>query len=83
VVTVKIYNPDLDRLGATHFLTLCGPCLGHDPYFGNHCYNLLYTLPSVTSVQRSERCIGGKSMANFRYLARIPFAKNLRGPQSR
>jgi len=31
VVTVKIYNPGLDRLGATHFLTLC------DPYFGNQC----------------------------------------------
>jgi len=32
-----IYNPGLDRLGATNFLTLCDPCLGRDPYFGNHC----------------------------------------------
>jgi len=35
VVTVKIYNPGLDCLGATHFLTLCDPCWGRDPYFGN------------------------------------------------
>jgi len=30
VVTLKIYTPGLDRLGATHFLTL------HGPYVGNH-----------------------------------------------
>jgi len=41
VVTLKIYNPGLDRLGATHFLTLCDPCLGRDPYFGNHWYNVI------------------------------------------
>jgi len=28
--TVKIYNPGLDRLGATHFLTLHDPCLSRD-----------------------------------------------------
>ena len=22
---------------ATHFLSLCDPCLGRDPYFKNHC----------------------------------------------
>jgi len=38
MVTVKIYNPGLDRLGALHFFTLCEPCLGRDPYFGNHCH---------------------------------------------
>jgi len=35
VVTLKIYNSGLDRLGATHFLTLLRH-LGFDPYFGNH-----------------------------------------------
>jgi len=34
----KIHNSVLDRLGATHFLTLREPCLGPDPYFGNHCF---------------------------------------------
>ena len=32
VVILKIYNSVLDHLGATHFMTLCGP------YFGNHWY---------------------------------------------
>jgi len=36
VVTLKIYNSRLDRLCATHFLTLLHPYLGFDPYFGNH-----------------------------------------------
>jgi len=44
VVTEKIHNPDLDPLGTTHFLTLCGPCLGHDPYFGNHCFSIINSL---------------------------------------
>jgi len=26
----------LDRLSAAHLLTLLHPCLGFDPYFGNH-----------------------------------------------
>jgi len=34
-VTLKIHNSVLDRLGATHFLTL------RDPYFGNHCPTLI------------------------------------------
>jgi len=36
VATLKIYNPGLDRLSATHFLTLRYPYLGFDPYFVNH-----------------------------------------------
>ena len=36
VATLKIYNSGLDRLYATHFLTLLHPSLGFDPYFGNH-----------------------------------------------
>jgi len=36
VVTLKIYSPDLNRLSATHFLTFRDPCLGRDPYFGEH-----------------------------------------------
>jgi len=40
VVTVKIYNPGLDRIGVTHFFTLCDPCLGPDPYFGKHCHRI-------------------------------------------
>jgi len=37
VVTSNIYSPGLNRLCATHFLTLCDPCLDRDTYFGNHC----------------------------------------------
>jgi len=44
VVTVKIYNPGLDCLGATHFLTLCDPCWGRDPYFGNPWTSEYYTI---------------------------------------
>ena len=36
VVTLKIYNPRLDRLCATNFLTLLHPYVGIDLYFGNH-----------------------------------------------
>jgi len=36
VVTLEIRNSGLDHLGATHFLTLCHPCLGFDSYFVNH-----------------------------------------------
>jgi len=36
VVTLKIYIAGLDRLCATHFLTLLHPSLGFDPYFGNN-----------------------------------------------
>jgi len=36
MVTLKIYNPDLDRLGATHFSTLRRCCFGFALYFGNH-----------------------------------------------
>jgi len=39
--TLKMHNSGLDRLGATQFLTLRNPCLGRDPYFGNHCSNRL------------------------------------------
>jgi len=35
VVTLKIYNPDLDRLHGTHFSTLGHCCLGFHPYFRN------------------------------------------------
>jgi len=31
---LKICNPGLDRLGATHFLTFRNPYLGRDTYFG-------------------------------------------------
>ena len=33
----QLYNPGLDRLGATHLLTLRDPYLGRRPYFGNYC----------------------------------------------
>jgi len=33
---LKICNPGLDRLGATHFLTFRNPYLGRDTYFGGH-----------------------------------------------
>jgi len=33
----KFVLTDLNHRGATHFSTLCGPCLGRDPYFGNRC----------------------------------------------
>jgi len=36
VVTLKIHNSGLDRLGTDHFVTLSHPCLGFDRYFGNH-----------------------------------------------
>jgi len=36
VITLKIYNSGLDRLCATHFLTLLHTPLGVDPYFWNH-----------------------------------------------
>ena len=34
---VENTHSGLDRLGATHFLTLRHHCLCFDPYFGNHC----------------------------------------------
>jgi len=36
VGTLEIYNPGLNRRGATHFLPLRDSCLGRDPSFGNH-----------------------------------------------
>jgi len=35
MVTLKIHNSGLDRLGMAHFLTLCHCYLGFDPYFGS------------------------------------------------
>ena len=34
---LKMYNPGLDRRGATHFFTLRDPFMGRDPDIGNHC----------------------------------------------
>ena len=31
----------LNHLDATHFLSLCDPCWGHDPYFENQCYKII------------------------------------------
>jgi len=33
---LKIYISGLNRLCPINFLTLYDPCLGRDPYFGNH-----------------------------------------------
>jgi len=36
VVTLKLHNSGLDRLGIHHFFTLRHCYFGFDPYFGSH-----------------------------------------------
>jgi len=47
VVTVKIYNPGSDLLGATQFLTHCDPC------FGNHCFMTIWYSNEVVAFSQN------------------------------
>ena len=47
MVKLKIYSPGLNRLCPAHFLTLHDPCLGRDPYFGDHCLTALLASTSL------------------------------------
>jgi len=72
VVTVKIYNPGSDRLGVTHFLTLCNPC--RDLYFGNHC-----------NITTRVRCFRNRLRPHFpcRYINRRALPSEHRGRANR
>jgi len=62
VVMVKIYNQGIDRLGGRRdlFLTLCDPCLGCHPYFGNHCIRkTAFSKSHIIEVQVSMQLFGG------------------------
>jgi len=62
MVTLKTNNPGVDRLGATHFLTLRDPCSGFDPYLGttgvdqlaNNCVKLRRQVAYFLRLQQSR-----------------------------